>query len=103
MAKRKSSPKGKGKTPRGKAPKAKTARAKGARRKAAAKAGKHWMPPPALRPRKARVRRILAGAPRPAPARKALAAASPYARDLDRCAANYQPLTPLTFLERAAS
>src|SRR5271165_1086403 len=29
--------------------------------------------------------------------------ASPYDRDLDRNAANFQPLTPLTFLERAAA
>jgi fatty-acyl-CoA synthase len=28
---------------------------------------------------------------------------SAYDRDLDRNAANYQPLTPLSFLERAAS
>jgi fatty-acyl-CoA synthase len=27
---------------------------------------------------------------------------SPYDRDLDRNAANFQPLTPLAFLERAA-
>ena len=27
---------------------------------------------------------------------------TPYARHLDKTAANYQPLTPLTFLERAA-
>ena len=30
-------------------------------------------------------------------------ASSPYARDLDRNAANYAPLTPISFLERAAS
>src|SRR5688572_12068553 len=29
-------------------------------------------------------------------------AANPYVQDLDRTPANYQPLTPLTFLERAA-
>lgn len=28
---------------------------------------------------------------------------NPYNTDLDRNSANYQPLTPLTFLERAAS
>ncbi len=28
---------------------------------------------------------------------------NPFAQNLDRCAANYQPLTPLTFLERAAA
>ncbi len=27
---------------------------------------------------------------------------NPYAQDLDRCAANFQPLTPISFLERAA-
>ncbi len=31
------------------------------------------------------------------------ASSSPYARDLDRNAANYAPLTPISFLERAAS
>ena len=30
-------------------------------------------------------------------------ATSPYDLDLDRNPANFQPLTPLTFLERAAS
>src|SRR5688572_1165105 len=30
-------------------------------------------------------------------------AATPYDTDLDRNAANFQPLTPLTFLERAAA
>ena len=30
-------------------------------------------------------------------------AANPYLRDLERNTANYAPLTPLTFLERAAS
>ena len=30
-------------------------------------------------------------------------AASPYDRDLDKNPANFQPLTPLTLLERAAS
>ena len=28
---------------------------------------------------------------------------NPYEQDLDRNAANYAPLTPLTFIERAAS
>jgi fatty-acyl-CoA synthase len=28
--------------------------------------------------------------------------ADPYTLNLDKCAANYQPLTPLTFLQRAA-
>ena len=30
------------------------------------------------------------------------ASANPYTQNLDKCAANYQPLTPLTFLQRAA-
>ena len=29
--------------------------------------------------------------------------ANPYAQNLDKCAANYQPLTPLTLLQRAAA
>ena len=41
-------------------------------------------------------------APRQKPAAKTIAR-GPYDADLDRNPANYQPLTPLTFLERAAS
>jgi fatty-acyl-CoA synthase len=41
--------------------------------------------------------------PRPAPRFKPALARGPYDADLERNAANYQPLTPLTFLERAAS
>jgi fatty-acyl-CoA synthase len=54
-----------------------------------------------LRARKASTRRANT-APRPAPRLKA-ASFNPFARDLDKTAANYQPLTPLSFLERAAS
>ncbi|HTQ12257.1 MAG TPA: acyl-CoA synthetase [Rhizomicrobium sp.] len=43
-----------------------------------------------------------APAPRPTPKARALAS-GPYDTDLDKNAANYQSLTPLTFLERAAS
>ena len=39
---------------------------------------------------------------RTAPAVKARLAPNPYDKDLDRNPANYQPLTPITFLERAA-
>ncbi len=39
---------------------------------------------------------------RTAPAVKARLAHNPYDKDLDRNPANYQPLTPITFLERAA-
>jgi len=90
--------------------KARPAKAKAAKppRKAAAKRA----PKPArrpvtgLRPRKANVRRNAVAAPRPAPRQvpglKPAVGANPYETDLDRNAANYQPLTPLTFLERAA-
>jgi len=36
------------------------------------------------------------------PARKTVTKAKPYETGLERVAANYQPLTPLSFLERAA-
>ena len=42
-------------------------------------------------------------APRPAPRAKVGLGRNAYQTDLDRNAANYQPLTPLTFLERAAT
>ncbi len=58
---------------------------------------------PAARPRKAIAARKRAGGARPAPHLFKAKAQSPYDRDLDRNAANYQPLTPLSFLERAAS
>ncbi|HUJ47780.1 MAG TPA: acyl-CoA synthetase [Rhizomicrobium sp.] len=53
------------------------------------------------RPRKTLSRRRLQGPRRAQRARQIKS--SPYDLDLDRNAANYQPLTPLTFLERAAS
>ena len=40
---------------------------------------------------------------RPAPHKAALAAHNIYERDLDKTSANYAPLTPLQFMERAAS
>jgi fatty-acyl-CoA synthase len=54
------------------------------------------------RPRKALGRRDLRG-PRPAQRPKPSPRLSPYDLDLERNPANYQPLTPITFLERAAS
>jgi fatty-acyl-CoA synthase len=58
-------------------------------------------PAPDLRPRKALAHRP-AGGPRQAPHLKPRAFGNPYETDLDKNAANYQPLTPLIFLERAA-
>ena len=57
----------------------------------------------ALRPRKAHVRRNEAAAPRAVARPRSTPARGPYDTGLDRNPANYQPLTPLTFLERAAS
>jgi fatty-acyl-CoA synthase len=57
---------------------------------------------PAARPRKTLARRKQTANPRQAPHIFKAKLQSPYDRDLDRNAANYQPLTPLTFLERAA-
>ncbi|MDE2014805.1 MAG: acyl-CoA synthetase, partial [Alphaproteobacteria bacterium] len=59
-------------------------------------------PVSALRPRKALVRRGGATAPRPAPRLKLAVGGNPYETDLDKNPANYQPLTPLSFLERTA-
>jgi len=56
-----------------------------------------------LRARKTHVRRNGATALRRAVRPKPALGRSPYETDLDRNPANYQPLTPLTFLERAAS
>jgi fatty-acyl-CoA synthase len=55
------------------------------------------------RPRKAAAHRNAAPVPRPAARHKSVLGRGPYEADLDRNPANYQPLTPLTFLERAAS
>jgi fatty-acyl-CoA synthase len=52
---------------------------------------------------KAFLRRGRQAAPRPAPRPRPALSRGPYDADLERNAANYQPLTPLTFLERAAS
>lgn len=46
--------------------------------------------------------RLLKNAHPPGRTHKTMAR-NPYNEDLDRCAVNFQPLTPLTFLERAAS
>ena len=54
------------------------------------------------KPVKRRAPRIAATAKRARPPRAAKAS-HPYAHDLDKNPANYQPLTPLTFLERSAS
>ena len=56
-----------------------------------------------LRKPKAFVRRGVAAGLRPAQRLKPAIGRNPYDTDLDRNAANYQPLTPLTFLERAAN
>ncbi len=100
--------------PKAKAP-AKAGAAAKAAAKAPAKAGpapkaanraKAAKPKPApvstLRPRKALVRRGSAAAPRPAPRLKPAVGGNPYETGLDKNPANYQQLTPLTFLERAA-
>jgi fatty-acyl-CoA synthase len=59
---------------------------------------------PVARKTKVRARATAVKAAVKRPAKKAIGAArSPYARDLDKNPANYQALTPLTFLERAAT
>jgi len=89
--------------PRKKAKAKKPARkpVKSARKKSAKHARKPA--PPAPRPRKSRARRNAAALPRRGPPLKPALGRNPYETDLPRNAANYQPLTPLTFLERAAS
>ncbi len=78
-------------------------KAKGAKAKAPKHSAKPSPPPvTAARPRKAHIRRG-AASPRPAPRLKPTVGGSPHETDLDRNPANYQPLTPLSFLERAAS
>jgi fatty-acyl-CoA synthase len=83
--------------------KKKIAAKKPAAKKVAAKPKR--APKPAQRPaaprRKSSGRRGAQATPRPAPRLKR--ARGPYDTDLERNAANYQALTPLTFLERAAS
>jgi fatty-acyl-CoA synthase len=58
---------------------------------------------PGPRPRKSFVRRGAQAALRLAQRLKPVLSRHPYDSDLERNAANYQPLTPLSFLERAAS
>jgi fatty-acyl-CoA synthase len=65
-------------------------------------------PKPVVRPsfrRPSKNRTSVARMPgaRPAPHKAALAAHNIYERDLDKTSANYAPLTPLQFMERAAS
>jgi fatty-acyl-CoA synthase len=55
-----------------------------------------------MHPRKRIAPRAAEVLPRPAPRPRARAVQTIYDRDLDRNAANFQPLTPLSFLERAA-
>ncbi|HWU26116.1 MAG TPA: AMP-binding protein, partial [Rhizomicrobium sp.] len=55
-----------------------------------------------LRPRKSLSHRAGIVAPRPAARAPAGKALNPFDMDLDRNPANYQPLSPLSFLERAA-
>ena len=95
---------------------AKPAKAKKTTRKITAKAAKKRVKPAKAAPRatpkpapirslrkpKPFARRGSAAAPRPAPRPKSTIGRGPYNTDLDRNPANYQALTPLTFLERAA-
>ncbi len=72
-------------------------------RKVAAKPVRKAPAPASPRPRKRLSRRNAPATPRPAPHLKPALGRGPYDTDLPRNAANYQPLTPLTFLERAAA
>jgi fatty-acyl-CoA synthase len=99
MAKRKT-PKKPAKTKKTKKPAKPAPRKKQRPAKPAAKApARHSERKAPHRPRPARRSRTLARAPQPTPPR---IASNPYDKDLDRNPANYQPLTPVTFLERAA-
>ena len=98
---------------------AKTAKAKAprksvkAKRKASGAPGKQPALKPAQRPlrapkplpaiRRGLRRRPVAPQPRMAPGRAAKPSVSSYDVDLDRTPANFQPLTPLSFLARTAS
>ena len=55
------------------------------------------------RPAKSLIRRAVEGAMRAVPRMPQRLRGGKYDTDLERNPANYQPLTPLTFLERAAS
>jgi len=97
---------------RGRAPKPAKAKKSAQKAKAAKKPAKPAKPAPratpkpaplrSLRKSKSFVRRGAAAALRPAPRLKPAIGRGPYDTDLDRNPANYQALTPLTFLERAA-
>ncbi|HET7336168.1 MAG TPA: acyl-CoA synthetase [Rhizomicrobium sp.] len=73
-----------------------------AKSKARSTARKAARPIPATQPRKARTHRTAAGAPRKAARIKPVIGRNAYETDLPRNPANYQPLTPLTYLARAA-
>jgi len=113
MAKGKKPGKGGVRKPAGKATKKAVAKAPAAKPKPTAKAkakpivAKPAMPaarPTPRRPVKARAAAVRVPAARPASRQPAArVAANIFERDLDRNAANYAPLTPLQFLERAAS
>ncbi|HEX3430854.1 MAG TPA: acyl-CoA synthetase [Rhizomicrobium sp.] len=60
------------------------------------------VPPVPMHPRTRISRRAAEVLPRPAPRTKAKPVQSIYDRDLDPNPANFQPLTPISFLERAA-
>ena len=109
MARRKGRKSGKTNTPNRKSKVGGPTKGAAARKRAtvaqAGKAARKTAPRimPGSRPRKALVRRGIEAALRPAARLRAAIARSPYDSDLDRNPANYQPLTPLTFLERAGS
>jgi fatty-acyl-CoA synthase len=99
MASRRSGKSGKAKSrKRARATSAGTKRVRTKRMKKSAPSPKPVSP---LRPRKRHSRPATAAAPRPAPsARHGIGTI--YERDLDRNSANFQPLTPVSFLERAS-
>ena len=100
MAPRKPAKKSRSRVPPGKKKAASRKKAAKARKPATKPAPKPVSPP---RLRKAHVRRSAAGSLRQAVRPKPAVGRSPYDVDLERNPANFQPLTPLTFLERAAS
>src|SRR5579871_5980181 len=59
-------------------------------------------PPIQIHPRKRVTRRAAEVLPRQAPRHHTKRGQYIYERDLDRSPANFQPLTPISFLERAA-
>jgi len=98
MVKRKSKRPGKSRAAKAPVKKKKAKAARPAPKPASKRAARRM---PAARPRKAA--RKQPANPRPAPQLFKAKSQSPYDRDLDRNAANYQSLTPMTFLERAAA